>query len=428
MKYNRMLALCAGVVLTLAASCDKYDDSKIWDEVDKAYNELTAIKPKVEALSQQAELVASVISNGAITNIVEAQDGGYTISYKDADNVVKTVTIAAKDDTFKGDIFGTTTVEGVLYWTLNGQLFKDLDGANVPVAGRLPSFGIDKDGYWTINGARLKDASGNPIKAEGKDVSLISKVEKTSDGKGKLTLGDGSEIVVDFFDAFGISVFDGTTELLKQHLITMPSSRKLVLSYSLTGPSADQTIVKITGQSAMSAVLDASAKTITITFPAGFEEGSFKLIIADAAGNVLIRPIYVGDRAAVPDYYGIKTVEDLKKFATAVNAGSSLKRFRDGSGFIVLLNDIDMAGVTSWTPIGTESHPWKDKFNGQGHVIKNIEFTTDVTNQKLTGIFGVVDGGTVSNLVVGEDGEKWTITGTAGNGTAVAPVAAYVKG
>ena len=428
MKYNRMLAFCAGVVLTLAASCDKYDDSKIWDEVDKAYNELTAIKPKVEALSQQAELVASVISNGAITNIVEAQDGGYTISYKDADNVVKTVTIAAKDDTFKGDIFGTTTVEGVLYWTLNGQLFKDLDGANVPVAGRLPSFGIDKDGYWTINGARLKDASGNPIKAEGKDVSLISKVEKTADGKGKLTLGDGSEVVVDFFDAFGISVFDGTTELLKQHLITMPSSRKLVLSYSLTGPSADQTIVKITGQSAMSAVLDASAKTITITFPAGFEEGSFKLIIADAAGNVLIRPIYVGDRAAVPDYYGIKTVEDLKKFATAVNAGSSLKRFRDGSGFIVLLNDIDMAGVTSWTPIGTESHPWKDKFNGQGHVIKNIEFTTDVTNQKLTGIFGVVDGGTVSNLVVGEDGEKWTITGTAGNGTAVAPVAAYVKG
>ena len=109
MKYNRMLAFCAGVVLTLAASCDKYDDSKIWDEVDKAYNELTAIKPKVEALSQQAELVASVISNGAITNIVEAQDGGYTISYKDADNVVKTVTIAAKDDTFKGDIFGTTT-------------------------------------------------------------------------------------------------------------------------------------------------------------------------------------------------------------------------------------------------------------------------------------------------------------------------------
>ena len=130
----------------------------------------------------------------------------------------------------------------------------------------------------------------------------------------------------------------------------------------------------------------------------------------------------------VPDYYGIKTVEDFQKFVTAVNAGASLKRFRDGNGNIILLNDLDLSGLTEWTPIGTEENPFKEVFNGQGFTLKNIAFSTDVTSQKYTGIFGVVDGGTISNLVVGEDGEKWTIKGTAGNGTAIAPVAAYVKG
>lgn len=428
MKYNRILAFCASALMVLAAGCDKYDDSQLWDDVDKAYNELTKIKPMVEAVSQQVELVSAVISGGAITNIQELEDGGFIISYKDASNNVTDVTIASKDEVTTDDVFGTKEENGVLYWTKNGEFFTDLDGAKVPVAGRVPSFDVNKDGYWTVNGAVMTDSKGQPIKAEGKEVSVITKVEKTADGKGKLTLGDGSEIVVEFFDAFCISVFDGTTELLKQHLITMPAARKMTLTYTLTGPSADETIVKITRQNALTAVLDATGKTISVTFPAGFEEGSFTLLIADAAGNVLIRPIYIGDRAMIPDYYGIKTAEDLQKFATAVNAGASLKRFRDGSGDIILLNDINMSGVTSWTPIGTESKPWKDSFNGKGFTVKGINFSTDVTSQTYTGLFGVVDGGSVTNLKVGQDGDKWTITGTANAGTAIAPVVAFAKG
>lgn len=428
MKYNKILAICASAVLAMTAGCDKYDDSALWNDIDKAYNELTAIKPMVEAVSQQVEMVSAVISSGAITNITTAEDGGYVVSYKGADNIEHSVTIASKNEVTTAPVIGTKTEDGVLYWTIGGEFLKDLDGAKVAVAGRVPSFDVNTDGYWTINGAVLNDVNGNPIKAEGKELSVISKVEKTEDGKGIITLGDGSTITVDLFEAFSISVFDGQAEVLKQYLVTMPSNRTLTLSYVLAGPAADQTIVKITRETALTAVLDPASKTIKVTFPAGFEEGSFNLMIADAAGNVLIRPIYIGDRAMVPDYYGIKTVEDFQKFVTAVNAGASLKRFRDGNGNIILLNDLDLSGLTEWTPIGTEENPFKEVFNGQGFTLKNIAFSTDVTSQKYTGIFGVVDGGTISNLVVGEDGEKWTITGTAGNGTAIAPVAAYVKG
>ena len=428
MKYNKILAICASAVLAMTAGCDKYDDSALWNDIDKAYNELTAIKPMVEAVSQQVEMVSAVISSGAITNITTAEDGGYVVSYKGADNIEHSVTIASKNEVTTAPVIGTKTENGVLYWTIGGEFLKDLDGAKVAVAGRVPSFDVNADGYWTINGAVLNDVNGNPIKAEGKELSVISKVEKTEDGKGIITLGDGSTITVDLFEAFSISVFDGQAEVLKQHLVTMPSNRTLTLSYVLAGPEADQTIIKITRETALTAVLDPASKTIKVTFPAGFEEGSFNLMIADAAGNVLIRPIYIGDRAMVPDYYGIKTVEDFQKFAIAVNAGASLKRFRDGSGNIVLLNDLDLSGLTEWTPIGTEENPFTDVFNGQGFTLKNIAFSTDVTSQKYTGIFGVVKGGTVSNLKVGEEGQAWTIKGTANNGTAVAPVVAYAKG
>ena len=289
MKYNKILAICASAVLAMTAGCDKYDDSALWNDIDKAYNELTAIKPMVEAVSQQVEMVSAVISSGAITNITTAEDGGYVVSYKGADNIEHSVTIASKNEVTTAPVIGTKTEDGVLYWTIGGEFLKDLDGAKVAVAGRVPSFDVNKDGYWTINGAVLNDVNGNPIKAEGKELSVISKVEKTEDGKGIITLGDGSTITVDLFEAFSISVFDGQAELLKQHLVTMPSNRTLTLSYVLAGPEADQTIIKITRETALTAVLDPASKTII----------RLKLPSSKPAGNVTLIVFEAGSRTAV---------------------------------------------------------------------------------------------------------------------------------
>ena len=49
---------------------------------------------------------------------------------------------------------------------------------------------------------------------------------------------------------------------------------------------------------------------------------------------------------------GISTAADLVNFAKAVNNGTSTSRWQNDAGEIVLLNDIDMSSVTSWTPIG----------------------------------------------------------------------------
>ena len=49
---------------------------------------------------------------------------------------------------------------------------------------------------------------------------------------------------------------------------------------------------------------------------------------------------------------GISTATDLVNFAKAVNNGTNTSRWQNDAGEVVLLNDIDMSSVTSWTPIG----------------------------------------------------------------------------
>lgn len=425
MKINNMIAFCVSVLMVLSG-CNKYDDSTLWDDIDKSYNQLSEIKAQLETLTSQVDMLSAVVTGGAITGITANEDGGYIVRYKGADNEEKTVVIASKDDIDTAPVLGTKEDGGVLYWTITvdgkTDFLKDVDGAKIPVAGRVPAFTIDKDGYWCVNGNPLLDVEGNKVKAEGKSISVITKIETGDAGNAVLTLADGSTVTVPLFEAFNISLFYEGAEIMNK-LNIEDSDAPVVVSYVIGGPSADQTIVKSMRQTNLEAAVNAAEKTITLTFPEGFEEGSFAVMVADAEGNVIVRPIYVTDKNATPDYYGIKTADDMAKFALAVNTGAPLKRFLNEEGTVILLSDVDMSGVESYLPVGTAESPFEGVFDGQGYAIKNIAFKTDVTSQLTTGIFGALKG-TVRNLTVGLDGDVWTITGKCSAGTAVAGVAA----
>ena len=326
MKINNMIAFCVSVLMVLSG-CNKYVDSALWDDIDKSYNQLTEIKAQLEALTAQVDMLSAVVTGGAITGITANEDGGYTVRYKGADNEEKIVVIASKDDVDTAPILGTKEEGGVLYWTITidgkTDYLKDIDGAKIPVAGRTPAFTIDNEGYWCVNGNPVLDASGNKVKAEGKTISVISKIEKDDAGNAILTLADGSTVTVPLFEAFNVSLFYNGAEFMNK-LDLEGSAVPAVVSYVIGGPAADQTIVKAMRQTNLDAAVNAAEKTITITFPEGFEEGSFAVMVADAEGNVIVRPVYVTDKNAVPDYYGIKTADDMAKFALAVNTGAPL--------------------------------------------------------------------------------------------------------
>jgi len=138
---------------------------------------------------------------------------------------------------------------------------------------------------------------------------------------------------------------------------------------------------------------------------------------------------------------GIATGADLVAFAKAVNAGGSTSRWENASGEVVLLNDIDLSGLTEWTPIGAGKatgkpsynnlvNPFTGVFNGQGFTIKGIQWTFDAESETthLHGLFGALKGATVKNLKLGAAGDRITVTGTSPNVVAVGALTGYAEG
>ena len=92
------------------------------------------------------------------------------------------------------------------------------------------------------------------------------------------------------------------------------------------------------------------------------------------------------------DPYRIKTVEDLRTLSANVKNGNDFKDL-----LVFLEYDLDMSGVTSWEPIGTESTPFAGTFDGRGHSITG--FTVSDESMDYAGLFGWNEG-TLTNLTL----------------------------
>ncbi len=98
---------------------------------------------------------------------------------------------------------------------------------------------------------------------------------------------------------------------------------------------------------------------------------------------------------AVQDYtpaYGLMTAKGVQRFTQKVNAGESTADW-ERDGWVKMLNDIDMTGVTGWTGIGTTTHPFSGKFDGNGHSILNLK-------QSKSGFFNICEGESESNAAI----------------------------
>ena len=136
---------------------------------------------------------------------------------------------------------------------------------------------------------------------------------------------------------------------------------------------------------------------------------------------------------------GISTGADLVAFAKAVNSGASTSRWQNEAGEVVLLNDIDLTGMTEWTPIGSGTAkgtpaydlvaPFSGVFNGQGFAIKGIQWVFNVTDtpSHLYGLFGAMKDATVKNLVLGAEGDQITIVGSNPNVIAVGALVGHAE-
>ena len=321
---------------------DNFDDSALWKDIDGMYKSLNELKAQVTTMQQQLDALAAVVSGGAVTSITQDADGHYVLSYKDADNVEHTIDIATMDDANTQPIIGMKADGEIYYWTVTTggktSWLLDTDGAKIPVTGRTPEIGVDDQGYWTLFGKRITDASGNPVKAEGKSASVITKVEMKDDGTVVFTLGDGVQVTAQVQNGFNVLLS------VEPRTVVTDVAQPLVITYTLVGET-ETSVLTVEKAEGLAAKLDEQAKTITVTFPDGFEEGRLVVMFYDGADNVIIKPLIFTTMEGTPT--GIRNADDLKAFASAVNAGKSLAKYTI-DGEVCLMNDIDMAG-TDWS-------------------------------------------------------------------------------
>lgn len=118
----------------------------------------------------------------------------------------------------------------------------------------------------------------------------------------------------------------------------------------------------------------------------------------------------------------IYTVDDLIAFRNKVNAGTNYNNY-----VVKLEADLDLSGISSWTPIGRVYTDGSDKyydfygtFDGQGHTISNLTVGSDDSytseDGHNNGLFGGTRNATVRNLIV----ENATIKGNWHVGTVIA--------
>jgi len=105
------------------------------------------------------------------------------------------------------------------------------------------------------------------------------------------------------------------------------------------------------------------------------------IALAIGAAVMTLAAPHAASAACLP----VKTVQDLD------NVRSNL------AGQYCLVNDIDLASVANFVPIGSDLRPFTGQFVGGNHVIRNL---TIGSGKPLVGLFGQIVGGRVVNLTL----------------------------
>ena len=105
---------------------------------------------------------------------------------------------------------------------------------------------------------------------------------------------------------------------------------------------------------------------------------------------------------------GISSATGLQALANVVN-GTNDTALDCAGKTIVLTQDIDLGGISNWTPIGNGHYNYSaesvysfcGKFNGNGHSISNMRITSiNSDDEDVAGLFGHVENGTISNTAI----------------------------
>lgn len=134
-------------------------------------------------------------------------------------------------------------------------------------------------------------------------------------------------------------------------------------------------------------------------------KGVWSQVVFDGGGN-----------GTADSPYKIKTATDVLRISTLINDGTL-----EGDEYFVLDDDlmhVDCQNLQGFNPIGTTEHPFKGVLDGRGIGFVDLVYNSSESTG-YSGLFGVIDGGTVKNLRLA----RCTFTG----GTYSGAIVGYLK-
>lgn len=332
------------------------DDSTIIlnDKEGNAYRTITVsgsttLKDIFDEL--KAEGIDGIIANGVI-------------SLKSAEHkyITGTVATALGIDTQTVTDVVNTSASSTAQITYTGETVANLKstlgeiGAITADDDSIIIYDKDKNAIGTINNL----TTSSTIEDMFAELAKYGITGSIKDGIISLELADGNYAVGSIMDNLGISV--STITISTTEAITVTSSAKVTYSETTTA-SATTTLGELLNTIKIDGTITASGITGTVI--------------------------------------GISTAEDLVNLAKLTNAGSYVTRNKT----FVLMNDIDLSGVTDWVSIGNNMNYYSQMFcgtfDGQGHKISNLNKTiSDHTSEDryVNGLFGCLNNATIKNL------------------------------
>ena len=246
---------------------------------------------------------------------------------------------------------------------------------------------------WSVSGGDwISVTKGESTTAGGMSTTTLTLKPAANTGNsrfGSVTLTSGSEKDEIWFyqfgneleyDASGNILFPGDGEATLS--ITIPS----YVVKDVSAPAYTHTTITDNGDGTSTLVIriDKNLSDCAETRPV-----EMSLLLANAAASVVSIPTIVQDYIPAN---GLVTSKGLLAFAEAVASGTSTADW-EKDGVVVVVQDIDMSGVSGWEGIGSAAKPFIGKFNGNGHSITNLK-------KASAGLFGYCKGATIENITL----------------------------
>lgn len=291
---KKYLYIILASAITCTATFCSYDDSKLTEQVEDLQSRVSALESLCSSLNSQIVSIQSAVS--AIEDVVYVTSIskiwnsleliGYNITFSDGTSVsIYTGTDGTDGTDGSTPIIGVTLVDGVYYWTLNGELIYGSDGNPIRASasegdtGTYPILKIE-DGYWYISydGGSTWEQLGT---ATGKEVSYISEVSY-DDYYVYITLYDGTSLYVPVKQALDLTLSVPTVGISE-------GGESIDVTYTLSGATSSTTIKTITkdGYTAVVTATDDESGVITITAPSVFGPSEVSVIATDGDTSVM---------------------------------------------------------------------------------------------------------------------------------------------